>query len=236
MKKLSISLLSLLCLFGVSGAQAQVACDAAKSAYNVCAQKCFPTDENGNSVVTCDPISECKSELDTLQTCTPSEAENTNTEATGETTATTSANNSGNGSVYNEKIEVSELNTAASPNTNNGPIVDSYQYNAQYNGKPVFDGPGIRGGAREVASRLDRNVSREANLKILIIGWTNFILGIAALMAVVALVWAGFLYITAFGDDSRMETAKKIVIWVVGGILLILGAYAIVNTVMQAVF
>lgn len=101
---------------------------------------------------------------------------------------------------------------------------------------PVFDGPGLTGGATMVEGRIDGNVSRERNLKELIIGWTNFLLSITAILAVVALVWAGFLYVTAFGDDSRMETAKKIVIWVVGGILLILGAYAIVNTVMQAVF
>lgn len=101
---------------------------------------------------------------------------------------------------------------------------------------PVFNGPGLEGGALLAERELDDNVSKERDLKALIIGWTNFILSVAALLAVVALVWAGVLYITAAGDDSRMETAKKIVIWVVVGILLILASYAIVNTVMQAVF
>lgn len=101
---------------------------------------------------------------------------------------------------------------------------------------PVFSGPGLEGGALLAERQLDGNVSKERDVKVLIIGWTNFLLSVAALLAVVALVWAGFLYVTAAGDDGRMETAKKIVIWVVVGILLILAAYAIVNTVMQAAF
>lgn len=101
---------------------------------------------------------------------------------------------------------------------------------------PVFTGPGLEGGALLAENLLDDNVSKERDLKELVIGWTNFILSVAALLAVVALVWAGFLYVTAVGDDGRMETAKKIVIWVFIGILLILAAYAIVNTVMIAAF
>ena len=101
---------------------------------------------------------------------------------------------------------------------------------------PVFTGPGLEGGALLAENLLDDNVSKERDIKELVIGWTNFLLSVAATLAVVALVWAGFLYVTAAGDDSRMETAKKIVIWVFIGILLILAAYAVVNTVMQAAF
>lgn len=101
---------------------------------------------------------------------------------------------------------------------------------------PVFTGPGLEGGVLLAESLLDENVSKERDIKALIIGWMNFLLSVTALLAVIALVWAGFLYVTAAGDDGRMESAKKIVIWVVVGLLLILGAYAIVNTVMQAVF
>lgn len=101
---------------------------------------------------------------------------------------------------------------------------------------PVFTGPGLEGGALLAENLLDDNVSKERDLKELVIGWTNFLLSVAALLAVIAIVWAGFLYVTAAGDDGRMETAKKIVIWVFIGILLILAAYAIVNTVMQAAF
>lgn len=139
---------------------------------------------------------------------------------------------SGKGGVVSENPSISDENGGSGNAVN---VASGSSASFDYDG-PVFDGPGLTGGATMVEGRIDGNVSRERNLKELIIGWTNFLLSITAILAVVALVWAGFLYVTAFGDDSRMETAKKIVIWVVGGILLILGAYAIVNTVMQAVF
>jgi len=126
---------------------------------------------------------------------------------------------------------VNSAQTGVLPTPNSGRAVAQFNYQG-----PTFDGPGLRGGSNIVAGRLDNSISKERDLKRLIIGWTNFITSVVALLAVVALVWAGTLYVTAFGDDSRMESAKKIVIWVVIGIILILGAYAIVNTVMQAVF
>ncbi len=103
-------------------------------------------------------------------------------------------------------------------------------------GGTVFCGPGVSGGAGLVKQNLDSSVYKQHDLKKLMISWTRFLYPIAALAAVIALVWAGFLYITAFGDDSRTEMAKKIIIWVVAGILLIMGSFAIVNTIIGAAF
>lgn len=103
-------------------------------------------------------------------------------------------------------------------------------------GSTVFTGTGLDGGADIVDSELTGSVSKETDIKTLIIAWTNFILPIAATVAVLAVVWAGFLYVTAFGDDGRMDSAKKIIIWVVVGLLVIAAAYAIVNFIMSATF
>jgi len=103
-------------------------------------------------------------------------------------------------------------------------------------GGPVFNGPGLQGGANIVEANLDDKVSKGSDVKALIIGWVNFFLEIIAIVAVIAIVWAGFVYITSLGDDSRIESAKKIIIWAVIGLILILAAYAIVNTVMSAAF
>lgn len=102
--------------------------------------------------------------------------------------------------------------------------------------KPVFDGPGLKKGARMVRCQLDQNVSKEKDLPTLIIGWIRFFLSLTAVLAVAAFVFAGFTYVTAMGDDSRVETAKNIILYTVLGILLILGAYGIVNTLMKARF
>jgi hypothetical protein len=100
--------------------------------------------------------------------------------------------------------------------------------------KPVFDGPGLKKGARMVRCELDENVSKEKNLPKLIIGWMKFLLSLTAILAVGALVFAGFMYVTAMGDESRTEIAKNVILYTVLGILLILGSYGIVNTLMQA--
>jgi len=101
---------------------------------------------------------------------------------------------------------------------------------------PVFQGPGLRQGSKIARQRLDRSISKERDLRVLAIQWTKFLLSLGAILAVIALVWAGFQYVTAFGDDAKIESSKKIIIWVVVGMILIFGAYAIVNTIMKAQF
>jgi len=64
----------------------------------------------------------------------------------------------------------------------------------------------------------------------MVTGWTNFVLPFVSAIAIVALVYAGFLYLTSFGNDEQSGKAKKIIIWVVIGIILIISSYAIVNT------
>ncbi len=101
--------------------------------------------------------------------------------------------------------------------------------------KPIFTGPGLKPGADIAATMLDPGVSKERDLPTLVIGWVKFFSGIMAVIAVVAVVYAGFLYISAFGEDSQMEKAKNIVLYVILGIILVFAAYAIVNTIMRAV-
>jgi|GEM_PF-2388082 hypothetical protein len=102
--------------------------------------------------------------------------------------------------------------------------------------EPIFNGPGIKKGAKIVKCNLDNGVSKEKNLNVLLIGWMKFFLSVTAVVAVLAIVFAGFLYITAGGDDAQTTKAKKVVMWVAIGIILIFGSYAIVNTIMKARF
>lgn len=98
---------------------------------------------------------------------------------------------------------------------------------------PVFDGPGLFGGAELARRQLDNGISKETDLKRLVVQWTRFVLPIAAVIAVIAIIWAGILWITDFGDGARAEQGKKILMWTIGGILLILASYAIVSTIMR---
>ena len=89
---------------------------------------------------------------------------------------------------------------------------------------------------RDIDEQLDSSLSKESNLRELIIRWTNFMLPIAATLAALGLVWAGFLYITSFQDESRLEEAKKVILMVIVGVALVGGSYAIVSTIVSQVF
>lgn len=122
------------------------------------------------------------------------------------------------------------------PATSVGPAIENgiiNPMNLKYSETPVFNGPGLKRGANFIETRLDNNISKSRDIKELILAWMKFALQIVLLIAVIAIIWAGILYITSFGDEGRTETARNIIKWVVIGIIIMLSAYAIVNTIMS---
>lgn len=67
-----------------------------------------------------------------------------------------------------------------------------------------------------------------------IINTTNFVLGFLGLIAVVVIIYGGFLYVTAAGEEERATKGKKSLTYAVIGIVLILASFAIVNTLLVA--
>lgn len=51
------------------------------------------------------------------------------------------------------------------------------------------------------------------------------------ILAVLALTWGGFLFITAFGEDDKVKKGKSIVTYALIGVVLSISAYAIVDIV-----
>lgn len=64
----------------------------------------------------------------------------------------------------------------------------------------------------------------------LIIGITNFVVTFVGPIAILGLIVGALYYVISLGDDSKMETAKKILINSVIGILIIYGAFGFVAT------
>ena len=62
----------------------------------------------------------------------------------------------------------------------------------------------------------------------------NFFLTFLGLIAVVMIIYGGFLYVSAAGKEDKIEQAKKIIMYSVIGIIIILLSFAIVNTVLGA--
>ena len=63
----------------------------------------------------------------------------------------------------------------------------------------------------------------------------DVVLRLGAVVAVLAIIYAGFLFVTARGDEKQLETAKKVLLYTVIGMAILLGARAlstiIINTV-----
>ncbi|MFC1721954.1 hypothetical protein ACFL0Z_03500 [Patescibacteria group bacterium] len=63
---------------------------------------------------------------------------------------------------------------------------------------------------------------------------TNWILGITGAIAVLFIIYGGFRYITASGNQTMMETAKNILIKAIIGLVIIVVAYVIVTAILGA--
>ncbi len=66
--------------------------------------------------------------------------------------------------------------------------------------------------------------------KELIITLTNFVSGFVATVAIAFMMYGGYLYVTAIGNEEQTGKAKKVFTGAIIGILIALGSYALVNT------
>lgn len=62
-------------------------------------------------------------------------------------------------------------------------------------------------------------------------GIYNYAVGIVGIVAAVAIMWGGFLWLTSAGNASRVDTAKSYIISAISGLVLVLGSYFILYTI-----
>ncbi|MFC1662554.1 hypothetical protein ACFL04_00085 [Patescibacteria group bacterium] len=67
-----------------------------------------------------------------------------------------------------------------------------------------------------------------ADLKDTVVNIIQWILGILALIAVVMVIYGGFIWLTASGDDAKIDKAKKIISAAIIGLIVVILAWAIV--------
>ncbi|MEK7637290.1 MAG: hypothetical protein AAB402_02790 [Patescibacteria group bacterium] len=68
----------------------------------------------------------------------------------------------------------------------------------------------------------------ESDLKATVLNIIRLILGLMTLIAVTMIIYGGFTWLTAAGNEERVEKAKKIISAAVIGLIVILLAWAIV--------
>ncbi len=81
----------------------------------------------------------------------------------------------------------------------------------------------------------DPTLTQETNLRDYIVNVVNFVLGFLGLIAVIMVIYGGFLYVTAAGEEEKTTKGKKSVMYAMIGIVLILISFALVNTVIKGV-
>ncbi|MBD3156706.1 hypothetical protein GF369_02650 [Candidatus Peregrinibacteria bacterium] len=69
--------------------------------------------------------------------------------------------------------------------------------------------------------------------KRIIKDFTNFISAFVSIAAVISSIYGGYLYVAAAGNEEQTEKAKKVLMGAIIAIVLGLGAFALVNTVIQ---
>ncbi|MCK5460744.1 hypothetical protein KAI58_02065 [Candidatus Gracilibacteria bacterium] len=81
----------------------------------------------------------------------------------------------------------------------------------------------------EIAGATGSNESFRQSILTLL----NFFLFFLGIVATGFVVYGGFLYVTSQGEDSNVETAKKIISYAAIGIIVVLISFALVNTLIM---
>lgn len=76
-------------------------------------------------------------------------------------------------------------------------------------------------------------VTGTADVGDLILKYVNFLLPYLAIAAFVGFVYAGVLYVTAYGSEDQTQKAKKILIYSSAGLILVILSYSIVQLLTQ---
>lgn len=74
-------------------------------------------------------------------------------------------------------------------------------------------------------------LSTQTNIRAVITRVLQTVLGLLALLAVIMIIIGGLIWMTAAGNEDKVETAKKIIYSAVIGLIVILFAYSIVSFV-----
>jgi PKD repeat protein len=76
-------------------------------------------------------------------------------------------------------------------------------------------------------------LTSSTDLKDFIITVVNWALTFLGLISVLVIIYGGVLYVTSGGEEEKTQTGKKAIQYAVVGILIILGSFAFVNTIIK---
>lgn len=74
----------------------------------------------------------------------------------------------------------------------------------------------------------------QTSLRGLVLTIINFVLTFLGVLAVIMIIYGGMLYVTAGGAQEKVDKGKKILMYTVVGIVIIMLSFVIVNAVLGA--
>lgn len=114
------------------------------------------------------------------------------------------------------------------------------QCQAQYNGLGGDSVPALPIGGDSVPDQPSSKTTGPSSVSLpdfmgvksvsgLIVKIIDFLIPLATVFAVFMLIWAGFLFVTAQGNQTKLDAAKKNFLWTIAGIAVIMASQAIVT-------
>lgn len=79
----------------------------------------------------------------------------------------------------------------------------------------------------DIPAAFGQEANKPTDVRIIITNVVKVVLTFLATIFVVLIIFAGFKYMTAGGNDSQIDEAKKLIINAIIGLLIVLSAYAI---------
>lgn len=101
--------------------------------------------------------------------------------------------------------------------------------------------PAITHGQTLNADPLGLNYGAESGLsaqdpRLSVVRIINFVLGLLGIIAVVLIIYAGFMWMTSAGNEDRIETAQQILWGAIIGLVIIFASYAITRFVVTNLY
>lgn len=83
----------------------------------------------------------------------------------------------------------------------------------------------------DVPSSIAAATGGEGSIRALALNIVNFFLLFLGLIAVIMIIYGGISYVTAAGNQEKIEKAKKVIMYAIVGIVIVLISFALVRTV-----
>lgn len=94
----------------------------------------------------------------------------------------------------------------------------------------------FKDGFTDVADNATKNdIKTYSSLSDFVLAILKIVATLIAVIALAALIWGAVMYVTSMGNDSRTETAKKIILYALIGLAILGAAGIIVNVVLNII-